>query len=312
MRRLGITFLTLTSLAIAPAAIAQTSHYHVVKTIDLGRARADYIIVDTHGRRLYGLGDNVINVDHDSIIGTVQGGGGGYAIASDLNRGLVRNGTLFNLTTLAVNGHVDAAGDGIRYDPVSHRAFTWRDKDAWIVDMRTGKLIEKSTIGDGLETGVVDGRGKMFLNVEDSGFVQRVDTRTLKIEETFKVPQCGHAQGLSMDTKTRRLFMACDTEMVVLNANDGRILSRVKVPSRADENCFDQSTRLAFNPNRADSTMTIVHEDSPDRFTVVAKVPTGGAARTCAVDERTHKVYVFYYNGTTRATAQLVAAVLAP
>src|SRR6185437_14779235 len=152
------------------------------------------------------------------------------------------NGTLFNLTTLAVNGHVDAAGDGIRYDPVSHRAFTWRDKDAWIVDMRTGKLIEKSTIGDGLETGVVDGRGKMFLNVEDSGFVQGVDTRTLKIKETFKVPQCGHAQGLSMDTKTRRLFMACDTEMVVLNANDGRILSRVKVPSRADENCFDQST----------------------------------------------------------------------
>ncbi len=312
MRRLWSTLLALSSLALVNAATAQTPHYHVAKTIDLGHARADYIIVDTHGRRLYGLGDKVINVDHDSIVGSVQGGGGGYAIASDLNRGFVRNGTLFNLTTLAVNGHVEAAGDGIRYDRVTHRAFTWRDKDAWIVDMRTGKLIEKSTIGDGLESGVVDGRGKMFLNVEDSGFVQRIDTRTLKIEETFKVPRCGHAQGLSMDTKTRRLFMACDTEMVVLNADNGRILSRIKVPSRADENCFDQSTRLAFNPNRADSTMTVVHEDSPDKFTVVEKVPTGGAARTCAVDDVTHKVYVFYYNGTSRATAQLVAAVMAP
>lgn len=312
MRRLCTAILTLAALAAWQPARAQNGQYHVIKTINLGHSRADYIIVDPHGRRLYGLGDKVLNVDDDSIIGSVQGGGGGYAIASDLNRGFVRNGTLFDLKTLAVTGHVDASGDGIRYDPVTHRAFTWRDTDAWVVDMRTGKLITKSTIGDGLETGVVDGRGKMFLNVEDSGFVQRIDTRTLKIEETFKVPHCGHAQGLSMDVKTRVLFMACDTEMVILNANNGNILSRVRVPSRADENCFDPTRRLAFNPNRADSTMTVVHEDSPTKFSVVAKVPTGGAARTCAVDEKTHKVYVFYYNGTTRQNAELVAAVLAP
>jgi hypothetical protein len=313
MRRLSIAVLALSTIAFAPPVVgAQTGHYHVVKTIDLGRARADYIIVDTQGRRLYGLGDNVIDVDRDTVIGTVAGGGGGYAIAPDLNRGLVRNGTLFDLTTLAVTGKVDASGDGIRYDPVSHRAFTWRDKDAWVVDMRTGTLLEKSTIGDGLETGVVDGRGKMFLNVEDSGFVERVDTRSLKIEQTFRVPQCGRAQGLSMDTGSRRLFMACDTEMVVLNADNGDIVTRIHVPSRADENCYDPSTRLAFNPNRADSTMTVVHEDSPSKFTVVEKVPTGGGARTCAVDDRTHKVYVFYNSGTTRENTHLMAVVLAP
>jgi len=115
-----------------------------------------------------------------------------------------------------------------------------------------------------------------------------------------------------MDASSRRLFMACDTEMVVVNANNGSVVARIKVPSRADENAFDPETKLAFNANRADSTLTIVHEDTPDSFSVVDKVPTGGAARTCAVDEKTHKVYVFYYNGTTRATAQLVLAVLAP
>ena len=304
---IGFAWTTLTG-----TLAAQGTGYHVVKRVELGRARADYIIVDPVGRRLYGLGDKVIDVDTDSIIGTVVGGGGGYAIAADLNRGFVRNGIVFDLKTLAVTGHVDADGDGIRYEPVTHRAFTWEGKDAWVVDMRTGALITKSTIGDGLESGVADGRGKLFLNVEDSGFVERVDAQTLKIEATYKVSGCGRAQGLSLDTGTRRLFMACDTNMVVLNADDGAILSRIRVPSRADENCFDPGTKLAFNPNRADSTMTIVHEDAADKFTVVAMVPTGGGARTCALDEKTHKVYVFYYVGPTRETAQLVLAVLAP
>jgi DNA-binding beta-propeller fold protein YncE len=298
--------------ALTSGLAGQAPAYHVVKRMVLGAARADYIIVDPVGRRLYGLGDKVIDVDHDSVIGAIAGGGGGYAIAADLNRGFVRSGVLFDLKTLAVTGHVDANGDGIRYDPVTHRAFTWEGKDAWVVDMRSGALITKSTIGDGLESGVADGKGKLFLNVEDSGFIQRVDAQTLTIEATYKIPACGRAQGLSLDAATRRLFMACDTAMVVVNADDGSVVTRFHVPSRADENCFDPGTKLAFNPNRVDSTMTIVHEDSPTAFAVVGTVPTGGGARSCALDEKTHKVYIFYYMGTTRENAQLVLAVLAP
>ncbi len=301
------------SFAVAASTLAaQSTHYHVVKRMVLGRARADYIIVDPVGRRLYGLGDNVIDVDKDTVIGSVVGGGGGYAIAADQNRGLVRNGVVFDLKTLAVTGHVEANGDGIRYDPVTHRAFTWADKDGWVVDMTTGKLITKTSIGDGLESGVADGNGKLFLNVEDSGSVERVDATTFKIEATYRVHGCGRAQGLAMDNATRRLFMACDTEMVVVNADNGGVVARIRVPSRADQNAFDPGTKLAFNANRADSTMTIVHEDTPDKFSVVDKIRTGGGARTCAVDEKTHKVYVFYYEGATRETAQLVLAVLAP
>ncbi|MFI5234328.1 MAG: YncE family protein [Gemmatimonadales bacterium] len=300
------------SALAAPALAAQSTHYHVVKRIVLGHTRADYIIVDPVGRRLYGLGDQVIDVDRDTVIGSVVGGGGGYAIAADLNRGLVRNGVVFDLKTLAVTGHVDAHGDGIRYDPFTHRAFTWEDKDAWVVDMTTGNLLMKTSIGDGLESGVADGNGKLFLNVEDSGFVERFDAKALKIEATYRIPGCGRAQGLAMDNATRRLFMACDTEMVVVNADDGNVVARIRVPSRADQNAFDPGTKLAFNANRADSTLTIVHEDTPNSFSVVGKVPTGGAARTCAVDEKTHKVYLFYYDGTTRENSQLVLAVLAP
>ena len=301
------SFVVLVATLAASALAAQAPNYHVIKRIDLGNARADYIIVDPVGRRLYGLGDKVIDVDRDTVIGSVEGGGGGYAIAADQNRGIVRNGTVFDLKTLAVTGHVDAKGDGSRYDPVTKRAFIWVDKDAWVVDMTTGTLITKSTIGDGLESGVADGKGKLFANIEDKGAVERVDTKTLKIEATYTVPKCGRAQGLSMDLPSRRLFMACDTEMVVVNADDGNIVSRIRVPSRADENCYDPGTKLAFNPNRADSTMTVVHEDSPSAFSVVQKVATGGGARTCALDEKTHKVYVFYTSG-----GKLILAVLAP
>ena len=300
----------LTTFAAAGLS-AQTVHYHVVKTINLGKARADYLNLDPAGRRLYGLGDKVIDVDGDSIVGTVEGGGGGYAIAHDLNRGIVRNGTIFNLKTLAVEAKVDASGDGIRYDPVTHTAFTWEGEHAWEVDMRTNKLIGTTPIGDGLESGVADGRGYMFLNVEDSGFVERLNTRTYKIGPVFKIAGCGHAQGLSMDIATRRIFMACDTNVMILNADNGDVVARIPVPSRADMNCFDASAKLVFNPNRADSTLTVIHEDSPNKFTVVGKFPMGGGARTCAVDSKTHKVYVFYYEGKTRADFQLVAAVLA-
>lgn len=315
MRQVPSTvFLASTLMLVSfSASNAQTSHYHVIKTLNLGRTRADYIIVDPRGRRLYGLGDNVIDVDRDTVVGHIAGGGGGYAIDDADNRGLVRNGTLFDLRSLAITGHVDVKGDGIRYEPVTRRAFAWEDKNTWVVDMRTGKLVTKTTgMGKGLESGVADGRGKLFMNIEDAGAVQRANAKTLKVEETYKVGGCGHAQGLSMDTGTRRLFMACDTEVVVMNADNGSIVTRIHVPSRADQNCFDSGTKLVFNPNRADSTMTVIREESADRFSVTEKVPTGGGARTCAVDERTHKVYVFYYNGTSRENAELVLAVLAP
>lgn len=300
------------TLFAGAAATAQASHYHVVKTIDIGAARADYIIIDPAGRRLYGLGDKVIDVDKDTIIGTVEGGGGGYAIDHEDNRGLVRNGTVFDLATLAVTGHLDIKGDGSRYDPVTHRAFVWEGKDGWVVDMRTGKLISKTMIGDGLESAAADGKGKLYAAIEDKGGLEQFDTKTLKIEKTWDVHGCGRAQGLTMDTDTRRVFMACDTEVVVLNADDGSVVSRIRVPSRADMNCFDPTTKLVFNPNRADSTLSVIHEDSPSKFTVVEKVPQGGGARTCAVDEKTHKVYVFYTQGNPRQGGKLLVSVLAP
>jgi DNA-binding beta-propeller fold protein YncE len=305
-----LSAVALAASAALGAAGAQAPKYHVVKTMEIGPTRADYIIIDPAGRRLYGLGDKVIDVDQDAIVGTVEGGGGGYAIDHDDNRGLVRNGTVFDLKTLAVTGHVDMKADGSRFDPVTHRAFGWEGKDGWIVDMRTGKLTSNTPIGDGLESAAADGHGKLYAAMEDEGGIEQFDTRSLKVEKTQKLAGCGRAQGLTMDTQTRRVFVACDTEVVVVNADNFNVVSRIRVPSRADMNCFDPTTKLVYNPNQKDSTLTVIHEDSPDKYTVVEKVPTGGGARTCAVDEKTHKVYVFYYQGNPRQGGKLIAAVL--
>ncbi len=314
--RLAARLALLLSVAGVPTLAAQgASHYHVIKRVVIGRASADYIVVDGAGRRLYGLGDNVFDVDKDTVIGTVKDGGGGYVIAGDQNRGMVRNGVLFDLKTLAVTGRVEGVkGDGVLYDPVTRRGFSWEDKDTWVVDMTTGKLITKSTaLGEGLESGAADGKGKFFANVEDKGFIERADTKALKVDTVFHIAECKPpAQGLSMDRTTRRLFMGCDNGMVIVNADNGRTIIAIKTSGRADQNCFDAGARMAFNPNRTDSTMTVVHEDSPDKFTVAETVKTGGGGRTCAVDEKTHKVYVFYYDGASQATRQLVVAVLAP
>jgi hypothetical protein len=296
---------------LAATLVAQTGHYHVVKKIVIGQGGADYIIIDPVNRRLYGLADKVIDVDKDTIIGTVTGGGGGYVIAVPEGRGMVRNGTLFDLKTLAVTGHIQGMqGDGSRYDPFTHRGFAWgRGAAAWVVDMKTGTLVSTAPVGTGLETGAADGKGKMYFNVEAAGAIEKFDTQALKIEATWPVPGCGTAQGLTMDVASRRLFMACDTAEIVLNADDGSVVARVPVPSRADMNCYDPVAKLLFNPNRADSTLSVIHQDSPGKYTLVEKVPQGGGARTCAVDEVTHKVYVFYTEGT-RPNTQLVVSVL--
>jgi hypothetical protein len=312
-----ITLLALLlSVAGAPTLTAQAaSHYHVIKRVVIGPVSADYIVVDPVGRRLYGLGDKVFDVDKDTVIGSIKDGGGGYVIAADQNRGLVRNGVLFDLKTLAVTGKLDdMKADGVLYDPFTHRGFTWADKDTWVVDMTTGKLITKTTaLGEGLESGAADGKGKFFANVEEKGFIERADAKALKVDTVYHIAECKPpAQGLSMDRTTRRLFMACDNGIVVVNADNGRTVTTIKTSGRADQNCFDAGAKVAFNPNRTDSTLTVVHEDSPDKFTVAETVKTGGASRTCAVDEKTHKVYLFYSEGTTRENRQLVVAVLAP
>jgi DNA-binding beta-propeller fold protein YncE len=293
------------------SAQTSTPHYHVVARITIGKTKADFLSIDPVHRKLYGAGDKIIDIDRDSVIGSIAGAGGGYALATDDNRGLVRNGTLFDLITLRITGKIDGKGDASVYDPITHRAFMLNDTTT-VVDMTTGSIMAKKVIAHALESGVADGRGKLFINREDSSIVTKVNAKTLEVEARYPVAHCKAAQGLSMDRATRRLFLGCDHELVVLNADNGRVITRIPVSGHADANAFDAVTKFVFNPNRTDSTLVIIHEDTPDRFSVIDTVRVGGGARSMALDEKTHKLYLFYYDGMTPADRQLIIAVLAP
>jgi DNA-binding beta-propeller fold protein YncE len=308
MTRIGrVSLAILASGAWTLAAAAQSAvQYHVVSRITIGTYGhgfyADFITIDAASRRLFGLGNAVVDVDQDKVVDSLPGkAAGGYALAPDLARGFTRKGTFFDLTTLKVLGRIGEHGDASVYDPVTHRTFlfdraTEFDPTVTVIDMRHGTLVAKRAVAPGLESAVADGTGKLFINREDSSIVTKVDARTVQVEARYPVPQCARAQGLSLDRIHRRLFLGCEKQMVVVNADNGAVVARIPVTGHADENAFDPGTQLAFNANAPDSTLTIVHEDSPDAYTVVGTIKIGAGSRSVAVDPVTHKVYAFYYD----------------
>ncbi len=306
------------TVCLAASAAAQTPNYHVISRIAVGPVgggyAADFIAIDSEHRRLYGLGNTIIDIDKDQVVDSIPGkAAGGYALAPDLNRGLARNGTWFELSTGKVLGNVAGKGDAMLYDPATHRAFMLLDT-VTVVDMKTGQVVGRERFAPALESGVADGKGMLYINREDSSIVTKVDAKDLKVVGRFPIPDCKAAQGLSYDGAHKRLFLGCDKELVIVDAESGNVVKRIPVAGHADEDAFDEKTQLVFNANRNDSTLVIVHEDAPDAFSVLGTIKTGGGARSVAVDPKTHKVYGFYYDtqNPDRKAWVLTAVVLAP
>jgi DNA-binding beta-propeller fold protein YncE len=183
-----------------------------------------------------------------------------------------------------------------------------------VVDMKTGQVVGREHFANALESGVADGKGMLYINREDSSIVTKIDARSLTVVGRYPIPDCKAAQGLSFDTPHNRLFLGCDKELVIVDAASGSVVKRIPVTGHADEDAFDEKMQVAFNANRNDSTLVIVHEDSPDAYSVLGTIKTGGGARSVAVDPKTHKVYGFYYDQTATDRKQwvLTAVVLAP
>ncbi len=290
------------SAVLAMPLAAQTSvpHYRVIARVAIGTLgdgyQADFVNIDPVHRRLYGLGNAILDIDRDSVVGSIPGKfAGGYALATDLGKGLARNGTLFDLAAGHVTGHIDARGDASVYDSTSHRVFLMGVHDTvTAVDMVTGQIVARRYVAPEMESAVTDGAGSLFINREDSSVLTKVNVQSLTVEARYPIARCAKAQGLSIDRVHRRLFVGCDKAMVVVNSDNGAVVASVPVTGHADENAFDPETQLAFSANKTDSTLTVVHEDTPDTYSVIEVVKTGGPAKAVVVDPVTHKVYAFY------------------
>lgn len=304
--KIGLSLL-IALLAATAALPGQESTYHVVARVALaGEGGWDYLTVDTTAHRLYvsrGTHVAVVDLDRDSVVGDIPNtlGVHGIVILRDLNRGYTSNGrdstvTVFDLGTLAPAATIKVTGrnpDAIAYEPVSRRLFTFNggSANATAIDPVSGKVVGTLELGGKPEFAVADGRGRIYVNIEDRSELVVLDARTLKTEKRWSLAPCEEPSGLAIDRARRRLFSVCGNGvMAISDADGGRILTTLPIGSGTDGAAFDPQTRLAFSSN-GEGTLTVVREESPDNFRVVGTVPTQRGGRTVALDERTHRVY---------------------
>jgi DNA-binding beta-propeller fold protein YncE len=304
-----LVLFTLLASNLLPAASQSTgnSGYHLVKKVKLGGAGGwDYLEVDPGTHRLFiSRGTHVIVVDPEQgkIIGDIPDTKGvhGIAPADEFNKGYTTNGgtsdsTIFDLSSLKVLGNTktDKDSDAVIYDPFSKRVFAFNGdaNTASAIDAASGKLVSTFALGGGPEFGATDGKGKIFVNLEDKSSLVKFDAKTLKIENTWPLAPCESPSGLAMDAAHEILVVGCHNKlMAFVDGNTGKVLGTIPIGQGVDANRFDPVTGYAF-ASCGDGTLTIAHEDSPTKFSLVEMIQTQRGARTMALDYATHTVYL--------------------
>ena len=297
------------SADFANAVPPGSSGYQVLKTIPVaGAGKWDYDIVDSAARRVYvSHSTHVVVLDADSgaIVGDIPDTSGvhGIALAPDLSRGFSSNGkantvTIFDLKTLKAISTVKSGGlnpDAIYYDAGSKRvfAFNGRSANAVAIDAADGKVAGMIPVAGKPEFAAGDDQGHVFVNIEDKSLLLEIDAQKLSVLHRWPLTGCKEPSGLAIDQKNRRLFSVCgNKKMMVVNADTGKVVATVAIGDDPDAAGFDPGTQLVFSSNGESGDLTVIHEDSPDSYTVVENVPTKKYARTMAIDLKTHNIFL--------------------
>jgi hypothetical protein len=281
--------------------------YHVLREVRLGGAGGwDYLTPDSAAHRVFvtrGTHVMVVDTRTDSVVGDLPDTPGvhGVAVVRELGRGYTSNGRdstigVFDLTTLAPVARIKERGanpDAITYDAATRRifAFNGRTADAVVIDAAADTVVGMIPLGGKPETGVTDGKGMLWVNVEDKSELAVVDTRTLAVKAHWALAPCEEPTGLALDRAARRLFVACGNRtMAVVNADDGRIVTTLPIGDGADAAAFDPGTGLAF-ASGGDGTITVIRATARDKYAVVQTIATKRGARTMTVEPTTHRLY---------------------
>jgi len=281
--------------------------YQITKKIPIpGQGGWDYLTVDEGARRLYvshGTQVEVLDVDSGAIVGKIAQTPGvhGIAVAPELGRGFVSDGqastvTIFDLKTLKTIGEVPTGKkpDAIIFDPATSRVFAFNgdSKSATVIDAAAGKVAGTVDLGGGPEFAVADGTGYVFDNLEDESLVLKIDARKMTVEQRWKTAPCESPSSMAMDRHNRRLFLGCRSKvMAVMNADTGQVITTLPIGDHVDATAFDRETGLIFNSN-GEGTVTVIRQESPDKYSVVETVKTVPRAKTMALDPKTHQLFL--------------------
>jgi len=309
LRRAVFYFAFLVPAALVTALAAPQapgpSGYHLLKTVPVsGDGFWDYVRVDTDARRIYvshAVKVVVLDADSFAVVGEIPNTEGvhGIAVAPDLQRGFTSNGrsntaTVFDLKTLETLSTVPTGTnpDAIVYEPASKRVFTFNggSKDLTAFAAADGTVLGTVALAGRPEFAAVDGRGKVFVNIEDTSELVAIDASTLKILNRWPLAPCEAPSGLSIDPKNHRLFAGCHNKMVaVVNADTGKVIATPPIGEGVDATAFDPGTGFVLSSN-GEGTLTVIKQEGPDRYSVLENVPTKRSARTMGLDLKTHNV----------------------
>ncbi|HKR84009.1 MAG TPA: hypothetical protein VJS37_07515 [Terriglobales bacterium] len=287
---------------------AQDAGLHVIKTYKVGGEGGwDYLNIDANSRRLFiSRGTHVIVLDADTgkPVGDILDTPGvhGIALAPDLGRGFTSNGregtvTIFDLRTLKPIDKIKNVGknpDAILFDPSTKRVFTFNggSHDATAIEAGTGTIVGTIPLGGKPEFGVSTGAGEVFVNIEDKSEIVALDPQNLKVKSRWSLAPCEEPSGLAIDIKNRRLFSGCDNKMMAITSADtGKVIATVPIGEHVDANAFDPDSQMAF-ASCGDGSLTVAHEDSPEKFHLVQNLATERGARTMTLDPKTHRIYL--------------------
>jgi DNA-binding beta-propeller fold protein YncE len=308
MRHLAImcTVVTLVGLSLPNTAATQSAPgYHLLKTYKLGGEGGwDYLTFDNSTRYLYiSRATRVMVVDADTgkQVGEITDTPGvhGIALAPELGRGFTSNGregtvSIFDLKSFKTLSKVKVGEnpDAILYDPVSKRVFTFngRSSDSTAIDAEKGTVVGTIKLEGKPEFAVSDGKGELFVNIEDKNQMDALDSNKLEVKARWPLAPCEGPSGLSLDRKNRRLFSGCEKLMAIVDADSGKLVSTLPICDGVDATAYDDETKLAF-ASCHDGQLTVIREESPDKFSVVENATTQQGARTMALDPKTHDVY---------------------
>ena len=267
----------------------------------------DFITLDQFRQRLFiPRGDRVQvwSIESKKLIGEIEGTAGvhGVALAQDLKRGFTSNGrsntvTVFDLETLKVVETISIPGDNpdaILYEPKFMRVycFNGRSGNVTVIDAVNLKVLANVALGGKPEVAVSDGAGHVLVNVEDSAELVVIDQAANEVQARWPLAPCTNPTGLALDALHRRLFSVCDNhKMVILDALSGRQVAIMAIGAAPDGAAYDPGLGMVFSSN-GDGTLTLIHEDDPEHFAVVANVPTQERARTLALDSASHRIYL--------------------
>jgi DNA-binding beta-propeller fold protein YncE len=304
MRKIAL-FLTLVAAAALLAQAPAT--YHVTHTYTLGGDGSwDYVVPDPPHHRLFIARENrVMVVDEDSgkLLGEVTGikGAHGTAVAESTGHGFATAGNdqsvmMFDLKTFKVLGRIPAAedADAILYDAPSNRVFTLNGDahSSTVIDPREGKLITNIALGGKPEYGVSAGDGKVYANLTDTSEVVEIDAKAATVTRRWPTAPCKQPVSMAIDTAHHRLFSGCRSGvMAVSDYQAGKIVATVPIGTGVDGAGYDAASGNAFASN-ADGTLTVIHQETPDQYTVAQTIETPPASRNMGLDPTTHRVYV--------------------